>query len=102
MAPSWTPDGAAIVFTADDLGHAAIFRVELADDRVTRLTAERRFSDLQVSPDGTTIYALRSHLDRPPYVVRARRADRRPDRDRAALAGRAPATRCRAAASSSG
>ena len=77
MAPTWTPDGSAVLFTADDHGHAPIYRVEVADDRVTRLTAEGAHTDLQVSPDGSTVYALRSHLDRPPHVVRldARTAD---------------------------
>jgi dipeptidyl aminopeptidase/acylaminoacyl peptidase len=77
MAPTWTPDGSAILFTADDEGHAPVYRVDLADDRVTRLTREGAHGDLQVSPDGSTVYALRSHPDRPPHVVRfdARTAD---------------------------
>ena len=80
MAPVWTPDGEAILFTADDGGGVAIFRVELATDAVTRLTAEGAFSDVCVSPDGAVIYALRSHPDRPPHVVRlaARGADQVP------------------------
>jgi dipeptidyl aminopeptidase/acylaminoacyl peptidase len=77
MAPVWAPDGSAIVFTADDAGHAPIYRVDLDDDRVTRLTVEGAHSDVQVSPDGATVYALRSHLDRPPHIVTldARTAD---------------------------
>jgi dipeptidyl aminopeptidase/acylaminoacyl peptidase len=80
IEPRFTPDGSAIVFSADDLGCAAIYRVELADDRVTRLATGAAFSDVQVSPDGTTIYALASHPDRPPNVVRldATRSDQTP------------------------
>ena len=80
IEPRFTPDGAAIVFTADDLGHASIYRVELGDDRVTRLATGSAFSDVCISPDGTTVYALASHPDRPPYVVRldARAADQTP------------------------
>lgn len=70
MAPVWAPDGSALLFTADDGGHAPVYRVDLADDRVTRLTTEGAYGDVQVSPDGTTVYALRSHVDRPPHLVR--------------------------------
>ena len=79
-APSWAPDGSAVFFVADDHGNAAVFRVDLADDRVTRLAADASYSDLCPAPDGAAVYALRSHPDRPPHVVRldARAADQTP------------------------
>ena len=83
MTPVWTPDGNAIVFTADDGGGVSIYRVELgreAGDAVTRLAGGAAFSDIEVSPDGGTVFALRANLDRPPHVVRldARAADQEP------------------------
>ena len=70
MAPQFTPDGRAIVFTADDEGSASIYRVDLEGDTVTRLATGGAFTDICISPDGTTLYALRSHPDRPPHLVR--------------------------------
>ncbi|MEO5884696.1 MAG: S9 family peptidase, partial [Candidatus Limnocylindrales bacterium] len=93
MTPVWTPDGAAILFTADDGGSVSIFRVDLGADKgdvaradavtgnaVTRLATGAAFSDLAITPDGTTIFALRSHPDRQPHVVRldARATDQAP------------------------
>ena len=78
--PVWTPDGAALLFTAHDHGEVPIFRLDLADDRVTRLTAGGAHSDVCVSPDGAAAYAIASAPDRPPYVVTldARAADQTP------------------------
>ena len=78
--PVWTPDGAALLFTASDHGDVPVFRLDLADDRVTRLTADGAYSDVCLSPDGTTVYAIGSAPDRPPYVVRfdAHAADQAP------------------------
>jgi dipeptidyl aminopeptidase/acylaminoacyl peptidase len=80
MTPVWTPDGGSIVFTADDEGSVSIYRVDLGDDSVTRLASGAAFSDVSVSPDGSAVFALRAHPDRPPHVVRldARAADREP------------------------
>jgi dipeptidyl aminopeptidase/acylaminoacyl peptidase len=80
LAPVWTPDSASVLFTADDLGGVSIYRFDLADGRVTRLTAGGTYHDVSVSPDGSTVYALRSDPDRPWHVVRldARTADQTP------------------------
>ena len=79
-APTWAPDGSAVFLIADDHGAAAVYRVDLADDRVTRLAADASYSDLCPTPDGTSLYALRSNPDRPPHIVRldARAADQTP------------------------
>ena len=83
MTPVWTPDGEAILFTADDEGGVSIYRVEVGSDggdAVTRLAHGAAFSDVAVSPDGATVYALRAGPDRPPHVVRldARAPDQEP------------------------
>jgi dipeptidyl aminopeptidase/acylaminoacyl peptidase len=74
-AARWTPDGTALIVTADDQGRCPVFRVELADDpaedTVTRLTGDDgAYTDLVVSPDGAHVYALRSAVDAPPAPVR--------------------------------
>lgn len=67
----WVPDGSAVLCVADEQGAAPVFRIELADGTVTRLTTDHgAYSDLQVSPDGTTAYAVRSAVDHAPGVVR--------------------------------
>ncbi len=64
----WTSDGSLLV-TADDGGRGPVFRVE--DGRVTRLTADdAHYSSVQVTPDGTTAYALRDAIDAAPAPVR--------------------------------
>ncbi len=70
--PTWTPDGTALVFAADDEGRAPLFRLDLAGDGVpVRLTGDDgAYSDVQVSPDGRWVYALRSAVDAPPVPVR--------------------------------
>ncbi|MCO1658820.1 S9 family peptidase [Pseudonocardia humida] len=68
---AWTPDGSAVVVTADDHGRAPLFRIELASGAVTRLTGDDgAYTDPVVSPDGRHVYALRSSYDSPPAPVR--------------------------------
>ena len=71
--PVWAPDGSAVFFTADDEGHAAVYRVEVGgqdDGRVSRLAFEGAYSDLCPSPDGAALFALRSTMVSPPRIVR--------------------------------
>jgi dipeptidyl aminopeptidase/acylaminoacyl peptidase len=77
----WAPDGAALLVTADEAGGRPVFRVDLGDGEVTRLTGDRgHYTDLQVSPDGAVVYALRDAVDAPPAPVRlcARAVDQQP------------------------
>jgi dipeptidyl aminopeptidase/acylaminoacyl peptidase len=78
--PVFSPDGARLYFTADENGRAPVFRLDLADGTVTRLTASGAYSDLVVAPDGGTLYALRSAVDAPPAPVRIdpERSDQEP------------------------
>jgi dipeptidyl aminopeptidase/acylaminoacyl peptidase len=69
-APTWAADGSAVFFTADDEGHHAAFRVDMADGRVTRLTSVGALGDLCPTPDGTALYALCATVGSPPRIVR--------------------------------
>jgi dipeptidyl aminopeptidase/acylaminoacyl peptidase len=67
----WTPDGAALVVTADEQGRGPLFRVSAADGTVLRLTGDDGlYTDPLVSPDGRWVYALRAGVDAPPAPVR--------------------------------
>lgn len=67
----WTPDLAAVLFTADEQGREPVFRVEIADPDAEAVPLSRTgaFSSVQPAPDGTAVYALRATLERPPEVV---------------------------------
>ena len=67
----WARSGNALIVTADDRGAAPVFRVDLDEGKVTRLTTDNgAYADVQVSPDGSYVYALRSAVDSPPQPVR--------------------------------
>ncbi|CAN5317317.1 S9 family peptidase [soil metagenome] len=68
--PAWTPDGSGVYFTATELGHHPLFRVNVASGAVSRLTASGYYSDLQVATDGSALYALRAAYDSPAVPVR--------------------------------
>ncbi len=71
----WTPDSASLVVCADDTGRAPVFRVDLGDDpgaaEPVRLTPDDgAYADIEVSPDGAWVYAVRSSVDALPAPVR--------------------------------
>jgi len=67
----WMPDGTALIVTADDGGSAPVFRIDVSSGEVVRLTGDRgAYSNLQVSPDGSTVYAIRAAVDAAPAPVR--------------------------------
>jgi dipeptidyl aminopeptidase/acylaminoacyl peptidase len=68
--PRWSPDGDAVVVTADERGHRPVFRIDLADDTVTRLTAAGAYTDVCVAPDGIHLYALEAAVGSPHRPVR--------------------------------
>ncbi len=68
--PVWTPDGEALLVTADDQGHGPVFRIDLDGRTARRLTEPGNFTDLVIARDGTALYALRSTIDSPPTPVR--------------------------------
>ncbi len=67
---TWGPDAGTLFFAADDEGRHAAFRIDLPEGRVTRLTVAGAVSDLCLSPDGATVYALQSSIATPPRIVR--------------------------------
>ncbi|MCW3767734.1 prolyl oligopeptidase family serine peptidase [Paenarthrobacter ureafaciens] len=68
---AWLPDGSAVLVTADDDGASPVFRINVADGAVTRLTKDAAaYTDVAVSPDGASVFALRSSYDFPPEAVR--------------------------------
>jgi dipeptidyl aminopeptidase/acylaminoacyl peptidase len=70
-SPAWTPDGAALIVTADDNGRRRIFRIDLDSGAVTQLTSDdAAYTDVVVSPDGESVYALRAAVTAPPAPVR--------------------------------
>jgi dipeptidyl aminopeptidase/acylaminoacyl peptidase len=80
--PVWTPDGAALIVSADEDGASPLFRVDVTTGEVVRLTGDRgAYTDPQVSPDGRHVYALRSAIDAPAAPVRldATTADQSPE-----------------------
>ncbi|AZI57274.1 S9 family peptidase [Nakamurella antarctica] len=68
---AWLPDGTGLLITADDNGRSPIFHLDLASDHVTRITHDdAAYTDLQVAPDGSAVYALRSSYAAPAHPVR--------------------------------
>jgi dipeptidyl aminopeptidase/acylaminoacyl peptidase len=76
----WTADSSALMVVADEGGRRPLFRLDVSDGALTRLTAEGAYSDPCPSPDGQHVYALRSGIDRPAAPVRldATAADQQP------------------------
>ncbi|MCC2334050.1 S9 family peptidase [Cellulomonas wangsupingiae] len=69
--PVWLPSSDGLLVVADDDGRAPVFHVELSTGAVTRVTSDdAAFSDVQVSPDGRTAYALRASYEAPAHPVR--------------------------------
>ena len=67
--PRWSADGRSVLFTADRLGHHAVFRVDIEDGTVTLLAADGAWTDVAQTPDGSRLFALRSSYAAPPEVV---------------------------------
>jgi dipeptidyl aminopeptidase/acylaminoacyl peptidase len=67
---AWLPDGTGVVVTADDDGAAPVFVIDVVSDEVRRVTEDAAaYSDVHVSPDGATAYAVRSSYLFPAEVV---------------------------------
>ncbi|HEY3436525.1 MAG TPA: alpha/beta fold hydrolase [Actinotalea sp.] len=67
----WLPDGSGLLVTADQDGRAPVFAIDLTTDAVTPLTQDDyTYSDLQVAPDATVVYALRASYLAPAHPVR--------------------------------
>ena len=68
---AWAPDSRTVYFAADDHGSRPVFKVAVGTGEVTLLTFGHRAStNLNPSPDGRYLYALRNAIDEPPTPVR--------------------------------
>src|SRR5699024_8852043 len=53
------PDGSGLIVTADHDGRSPCFHVDLVTVKIRQVTADTAaFTDVAVSPDGSTVYAL--------------------------------------------
>ncbi|MDM7854901.1 S9 family peptidase [Cellulomonas alba] len=67
----WLPDSSGLLVVADDDGRGPVFRVDLESGDVRRVTSDdAAFSDVRVSPDGRTGYAMRTSYAAPAHPVR--------------------------------
>ncbi|WP_300343751.1 alpha/beta fold hydrolase [Nesterenkonia sp.] len=67
----WLPDGSGFLALADENGRGPIFRVDVEQRSTTRLTSEdSTYSEVRVSPDGTTAYGVRSSYAFPSELAR--------------------------------
>ena len=67
----WLPDDSAVIAVADQDGRAPIFRIDVPSGAVTQVTHEdEAWSDVVISPDGTTLYGVRSSYLFPGEVAR--------------------------------
>jgi dipeptidyl aminopeptidase/acylaminoacyl peptidase len=71
FGPVWSADSSAVYFVADRRGRRPVFRVDVATGEVAWLTRDDwSYDQLQPSPDGRYVYALRSGIGGPPQAVR--------------------------------
>lgn len=66
---TFSADGSHVYVTVDENGHAPVYEVTVADGRRRRLTELGAHTAVQLSVDGTTLYALRSEYTDPGSVV---------------------------------
>jgi len=67
----WTADSRTLFFTVETEGTTQLYRCDLAAPQAVAVTKGRHaLADLQVAPDGKTVYALRTTMERPAEVVR--------------------------------
>lgn len=66
----WLPDGSGLVLTADDRGRGPLFVVRGGGQPEKLTTDDAAYTDVQVSPDGMSVFALRTSYERPPHPVR--------------------------------
>ncbi|HZB34181.1 MAG TPA: S9 family peptidase [Streptosporangiaceae bacterium] len=68
---AWSPDSRLVYFVADQRGRRPVFGVDVTTGAVTRLTGDDgAYDELQPSPDGRYVYALRAGVAAAPCAVR--------------------------------
>lgn len=87
----WSGDAKTIVFTAEERGRTAVFRLTPATGRIDKVLDGQTLSSPALSPDGQKLYFLGQAIDRPndawSYDLRARKLVRLTDVNRELLAG---------------
>jgi dipeptidyl aminopeptidase/acylaminoacyl peptidase len=69
--PTWAPDSATLYFGADQRGRHPVFAVDVATGSVRQVTQDdAAYTSLSVTPDGRSLYALRTAVGTPPTPVR--------------------------------
>ena len=69
-SPTFSADSRSVFFVAEERGRAPVFKVDVDTGAIVRLTDDGAYTNLNVSPDGRFLYALRAAIDRPPTPVR--------------------------------
>lgn len=69
-SPQFTADGKYIYFTAVDMGTIGIYRVTVKDGKIAEILTDAVYGDLNISPDGKTLYFTRSTSTEPGEIYR--------------------------------
>jgi dipeptidyl aminopeptidase/acylaminoacyl peptidase len=78
----WTPDGRAVLVTADVRGDVPVLRVDVETGEVKRLTSNESggcHSAIQISGDGLAVVGIRHRLSQPPEPFRVALAGGEPE-----------------------
>ena len=68
---AWSADSNTVFLVADQNGRRPVFRVDVASGELTRLAGDHgAYSELNPSPDGRHVFAMRDAWDSPPAPVR--------------------------------
>ena len=68
---AWAHDSRTLYFAADDNGRRPVYAVDVTTGEVQQLTGgDHGYTNLNLSPDGRYLYALRTAVDEPPTPVR--------------------------------
>lgn len=69
-AVRWTPDGAALVFQADEMGRTPLFRVPAAGGRIELVLRDATIDGWELAPDGRGVVYSRRAVGAPPELWR--------------------------------
>jgi dipeptidyl aminopeptidase/acylaminoacyl peptidase len=70
VAATFNSDGSELIVTADWCGRRPLLSVDVASGKSSMLTDGGSWSSPLAAPDGCSVFALRSAIDRPPHPVR--------------------------------
>ena len=66
---TWSPDGATLYFAADEQGRGPVFAIDVASGARRRLACDGAYTNLQIHPDGRTLFAVRASYSDPGTIV---------------------------------